>query len=54
MVFRLFHKSQETMSRHTLSALLEEAGFQVLAFRGAGRFPWLWKSMLLAARKPLE
>ena len=40
-------------SRHTLSALLEEAGFQVLAFRGAGRFPWLWKSMLLAARKPL-
>lgn len=40
-------------SRHTLSALLEEAGFQVLAFRGAGRFPWLWKSMLLAAREPL-
>lgn len=41
-------------SRRTLTALLQEAGFQVVSFRGAGRFPWLWKSMLLAARKPLE
>lgn len=40
-------------SRLTLTALLQEAGFQVVAFRGAGRWPWLWKSMLLAARKPL-
>jgi 2-polyprenyl-3-methyl-5-hydroxy-6-metoxy-1,4-benzoquinol methylase len=40
-------------SRRTLTALLQEAGFQVVAFRGAGRWPWLWKSMLLAARKPL-
>ncbi|MEB3350061.1 MAG: class I SAM-dependent methyltransferase [Cyanobacteriota bacterium] len=39
-------------SRRTLTALLEEAGFQVVAFRGAGRLPWLWKSMLLAACKP--
>jgi 2-polyprenyl-6-hydroxyphenyl methylase/3-demethylubiquinone-9 3-methyltransferase len=40
-------------SRRTLTALLQEAGFQVVGFRGAGRWPWLWKSMLLAAKKPL-
>ena len=40
-------------SRRTLTELLEEAGFQVVAFRGAGRLPWLWMSMLLVARKPL-
>lgn len=39
-------------SRATLGRLLEEAGFTVTAFRGAGRCPWLWKSMLIAARKP--
>ena len=41
-------------SRRTLTALLQEAGFQVVSFRGAGRCPWLWKSMLIAARKPLS
>jgi len=40
-------------SRRTLSSLLVEAGFEIVAFRGAGRWPWLWKSMLIAARKPL-
>jgi 2-polyprenyl-6-hydroxyphenyl methylase/3-demethylubiquinone-9 3-methyltransferase len=40
-------------SRRTLTALLQEAGFEVVAFRGAGRLPWLWKSMLIAACKPL-
>ncbi len=40
-------------SRRTLSTLLIEAGFEPIAFRGAGRWPWLWKSMLIAARKPL-
>lgn len=39
-------------SRKTLSALLVEAGFEVVDFRGAGRLPWLWRSMLLVARKP--
>jgi 2-polyprenyl-3-methyl-5-hydroxy-6-metoxy-1,4-benzoquinol methylase len=39
-------------SRATLSRLLSESGFELLAFRGAGRWPWLWKSMLIAARKP--
>lgn len=39
-------------SRRTLTALLHEAGFHVVGFAGAGRLPWLWRSMLLAARKP--
>lgn len=39
-------------SRRTLTKLLIDAGFQPLAFRGAGRWPWLWKSMLIAASKP--
>jgi 2-polyprenyl-3-methyl-5-hydroxy-6-metoxy-1,4-benzoquinol methylase len=36
-------------SRKTLTTLLQEGGFQVTAFRGAGRFPLLWKSMLVKA-----
>lgn len=40
-------------SRRTLTALLLEAGFEPLGFRGAGRAPWLWRSMVLAARKPM-
>ena len=39
-------------SRASLTRLLHEAGFQTFAFRGSGRLPWLWKSMLIAARKP--
>lgn len=39
-------------SRRTLSALLEGAGLEVKGFEGAGRVPWLWKSMLLLAEKP--
>ncbi|HUP04959.1 MAG TPA: class I SAM-dependent methyltransferase [Bryobacteraceae bacterium] len=38
-------------SRRTLTRLLEEAGFQVTQFRGVGRLPYLWKSMVLVARK---
>ena len=38
-------------SRRTLTTLLEAQGFRVLEFRGAGRFPWLWKSMVLVAEK---
>ncbi len=36
----------------TLSRLLEENQFRVTGFRGAGRLPYLWKSMILMARKP--
>jgi 2-polyprenyl-3-methyl-5-hydroxy-6-metoxy-1,4-benzoquinol methylase len=37
-------------SRRTLTQLLQENGFQVIGFRGAGRLPWLWKSMILVAK----
>jgi 2-polyprenyl-3-methyl-5-hydroxy-6-metoxy-1,4-benzoquinol methylase len=39
-------------SARTLTALLREAGFEVERFRGAGRLPFLWKTMFLVARKP--
>lgn len=39
-------------SRPTLSALLEEQGLEVVDFLGCGRLPYLWKSMILVARKP--
>ena len=38
-------------SRQTLTELLESNGFIVEAFSGVGRFPYLWKSMILVARK---
>lgn len=38
-------------SRRTLTALLREQGFEPRGFRGAGRVPWLWKSMVLSARR---
>lgn len=38
-------------SRDTLTALLQENGFDVVSFSGVGRLPWLWKSMLIVARK---
>ena len=39
--------------RSSLSQLLTEAGFEQLVFRGAGRLPWLWKSMVCSVRRPL-
>jgi 2-polyprenyl-6-hydroxyphenyl methylase/3-demethylubiquinone-9 3-methyltransferase len=39
-------------SRRTLEQLLTEAGFEITGFRGVGRVPLLWKSMILIARKP--
>jgi 2-polyprenyl-6-hydroxyphenyl methylase/3-demethylubiquinone-9 3-methyltransferase len=39
-------------SRRTLTKVLLEAGFTNISFEGAGRLPWLWKSMVLGARKP--
>jgi hypothetical protein len=37
-------------SRKTLTQLLQDNGFEVVGFVGAGRFPYLWKSMILVAR----
>jgi 2-polyprenyl-6-hydroxyphenyl methylase/3-demethylubiquinone-9 3-methyltransferase len=39
-------------SRNTLSTLLREAGFVNLQFRGAGRLPLLWMSMVMSADRP--
>lgn len=36
----------------TLTQLLSEFGFQQFWLRGAGRFPPLWKSMVVVAHKP--
>ena len=36
-------------SRATLTQLLTEQGFKVSEFKGSGRFPYLWKSMLIKA-----
>ena len=41
-------------SRKTLSQLLNETGFRVVRFIGAGREPFLWKSMIIVAQKPEE
>lgn len=38
-------------SINTLSRLLQTNGFEVIAFHGVGRFPFLWKSMILVSRK---
>jgi 2-polyprenyl-3-methyl-5-hydroxy-6-metoxy-1,4-benzoquinol methylase len=39
-------------SKRTLFALLQEAGFRDLEFRGIGRVPGLWMTMAVAAVKP--
>lgn len=39
-------------SKATLSAALLEAGFKDVSFRGTGRFPGLWRSMVLTAKLP--
>lgn len=41
-------------SRNTLSNLLLEKGFTDLKFLGAGRTPYVWKSMILVGRKPVR
>jgi 2-polyprenyl-3-methyl-5-hydroxy-6-metoxy-1,4-benzoquinol methylase len=38
-------------SRRTLTNLLIEAGFGEIRFLGAGRLPFLWKSMVVVAKK---
>lgn len=40
--------------RHTLSQLLGETGFTGLQFRGAGRVPYLWMTMLMAGDKSTD
>ncbi len=37
-------------SKHTLTQLLHDHGFERVQFYGVGRLPFLWKSMILVAR----
>jgi 2-polyprenyl-3-methyl-5-hydroxy-6-metoxy-1,4-benzoquinol methylase len=37
-------------SKQTLSKLLTHSGFTVTGFKGCGRIPWFWKSMIITAR----
>jgi 2-polyprenyl-3-methyl-5-hydroxy-6-metoxy-1,4-benzoquinol methylase len=39
-------------SRATLGQLLAGQGFEPVSFGGVGRFPYLWKSMVMTVRKP--
>ena len=39
-------------SARTLGGLLWDAGFDQVEYQGAGRVSYLWKSMVMAARKP--
>lgn len=38
-------------SKETLTKLVEDSGFQVLDYAGCGRFPPLWKTMAMLARR---
>lgn len=38
-------------SPRTLVTLLRERGFEFESFHGVGRFPYLWKSMIIVARR---
>lgn len=37
-------------SKKTLSTILEEQGFKVTGFKGCGRIPLLWKSMIIISK----
>ncbi len=46
-------------SRKTLTALMQDAGFEVIGFKGCGqgwrsKVPYLWSGMLVAFRKPKD
>ena len=41
-------------SRKTLSQLFAETGFHNLQFRGAGRIPYIWMTMLIAGDRPVS
>jgi 2-polyprenyl-3-methyl-5-hydroxy-6-metoxy-1,4-benzoquinol methylase len=38
-------------SKATLTQLLRENGFKVIKFKGVGRFPFFWKSMIVVSQK---
>lgn len=47
------HGHIKFLSPKTLTSLLREAGFGEITYFNCGRFPLLWKSMVVRARRPL-
>lgn len=41
-------------SKRTLNAALAEAGLEAVEWRGVGRLPFLWKSLMVKALKPAQ
>lgn len=41
-------------SKRTLSKLLTDAGFEVIGFEGVGRISYIWKSMIIIARRTVK
>ena len=41
------HGHIKFFSRHTLKKLFEDDGYQTCSFKGLGRLPWLWMTMLM-------
>ncbi len=39
-------------SRPTMTTLLERNGLHIITFTGAGRLPYLWRSMVVSAQRP--
>jgi SAM-dependent methyltransferase len=39
-------------SRNTLGQLLRETGFTNIQFKGAGRWPFMWRSMVMSGERP--
>ncbi len=37
-------------SKNTLNQLLINHGFKITAFKGCGRIPFIWKSMIISAK----
>jgi 2-polyprenyl-3-methyl-5-hydroxy-6-metoxy-1,4-benzoquinol methylase len=49
----LFHGGHiKFFSRKTMTTLLTRTGFRDIQFAGAGRFPYLWKSLVMSGTKP--
>ena len=45
------HGHIKFFSRKTIEQILQETGFTDISFAGSGRLPYLWKSMVLKAKK---
>ena len=45
------HGHVKFWSRKTLTKALKETGFDEIQFKGAGRIPYVWKSMAMRSRK---